>query len=141
MEEGIAPHEAVDGGVWAICPALAALGEAVGVLKIPLERIDMLSVGTAGFPTLIDDPSVQGKLGWATRAPNLLMNAQLDATLLYMKQLLGDRFVRVDDHRASVSDVDKVESLDPLIGRGVQVGQERSGTVLSRFVNGVKVAP
>ena len=73
----------------------------MGVLKIPLERIDMLSVGTAGFPTLVDEPGVQGKPGWATRTPDLPMNAQLDATLLYMKQLPGDRLVRVDDDRAS----------------------------------------
>ena len=141
VEEEIAPYEAVDGGVWAICPAVAALGEAVGILKIPLERIDMLSVGTAGFPTLIDEPRVQGKLGWATRAPDLLMNAQLDATLSCMKQLLGDRFVRVDDDRARVEGLDETESLDLLIGRGVHVGQEHSATVLSRFVNGVNAAP
>ena len=50
VDDAIAPHEAVDGGVWANCPAAAALGEALGVLKIPLDRVEILSVGTAGMP-------------------------------------------------------------------------------------------
>jgi len=59
VDDGVVPHEAVDGGIWANCPAVVALGEAVGVLKIPLDRIDMLSIGTAGRPAFVADPAAQ----------------------------------------------------------------------------------
>ena len=35
----------VDGGVWANCPALVGLVEAVSFLNVPLEQIDILSIG------------------------------------------------------------------------------------------------
>jgi len=82
-----APPEAADGGIWANCPALAALGEAVSVLKIPLDRIDMLSVGTAGMPAFV--AGAQGLVGWGPKAPALFMNSQMDATLSHIRQLLG----------------------------------------------------
>jgi patatin-like phospholipase/acyl hydrolase len=91
VDDSIAPQEAVDGGVWANCPAVAALGEAVGVLKIPLDRIDMLSVGTAGMPVFVSDPATQGVVGWGPKAPDLFMNSQIDATLRYAEQFLGER--------------------------------------------------
>lgn len=141
VDDPIAPQEAVDGGVWANCPALAALGEAVGVLKIPLNRIDMLSVGTAGMLTFVADPSAQGLVGWGPKAPDLFMNSQMDATLCYIEQLLGERFLRVDDHRPRVQTMDNPDDLDFLIGRGAKVGEDVAQHVLSRFVNGVGAAP
>ena len=138
---GITEHAAVDGGVWANCPALAAVSEAVNVLKIPLERIDVLSIGTASLPALIDNPDLQGKIGWASRAPDLLMNAQLDATLFYLKELLGDRFVRIDDGKACVEELDSLKFLELLIGRGVLAGAENANAVRARFINGVVAAP
>jgi patatin-like phospholipase/acyl hydrolase len=141
VDDSIAPQEAVDGGVWANCPAVAALGEAVGVLKIPLDRIDMLSVGTAGMPVFVTDPAAQGLIGWAPKAPDLFMNSQMDATLLYVEQLLGRRFVRVDDTRARVQAMDDPNDLDFLIGRGAKVGEDFAVEVMARFVNGVGAAP
>lgn len=48
----IAESNYFDGGVWANCPAMAAIVEAVCYLGVPLGRIDVLSVGTTeGWPT------------------------------------------------------------------------------------------
>lgn len=141
VDDPIAPQEAVDGGVWANCPAVAALGEAVGVLKIPLDRIDMLSVGTAGMPVFVSDPAAQGLVGWGPKAPDLFMNAQMDATLCYIAQLLGDRFVRIDDKRPRVQAMDNPNDLGFLIGRGAKAGEDVAKEVLARFVNGVSAAP
>ena len=141
VDDPIAPQEAVDGGVWANCPALAALGEAVNVLGIPLNRIEMLSVGTAGLPTFVDNPAKQGLIGWAPKAPNLFMNSQMEATLSHSRQLLRERFLRVDDPQPRVQTMDNPEDLDFLIGRGANIGEEEAERVLSRFLNGVKTTP
>ena len=141
VDDAIAPQEAVDGGVWANCPALAALGEAIGILKIPLERVEMLSVGTAGLPAFVDAPRVEGELGWAARAPNLFMNSQMEATKLYMSQLLGSRFLRIDDKELRKEEMDNPNDLNFLIARGVKVGKDSATDVMARFVNGVSAAP
>ncbi len=134
------PHEAVDGGVWANCPALAALGEAVDVLRIPLDRIEMLSVGTTGTPSLIGKPTVAtGKLGWASRAPDLLMKAQMQAVLCQVEQLLGKRFLRVDD-AAATNGLDDLGSMDMLVNKGAKVAEANYDAVVSRFINGVMAA-
>jgi patatin-like phospholipase/acyl hydrolase len=141
VDDAIAPQEAVDGGVWANCPAVAALGEAVGVLKIPLDRIDMLSVGTAGMPAFVENPTLEGKLGWAAKAPDLFLNAQMDSTLSYVGQLLDSRFMRIDDSRARVQTLDDPNELAFLIGRGAKVGEDSAKNVIARFLNGVNATP
>ena len=140
VKAGIAPHEAVDGGVWANCPALVAIGEAFHVLNVPLDRMDLLSIGTAGLPSLIAGPGIQGLAGWAGRAPDLILNAQLEAAIQQATQLLGDRFLRVDDHQPRVQGLDESNRLDYLIDRGVEIAKRYAGTVMSRFVNGVPAA-
>lgn len=134
-------YEAVDGGVWANCPVLAALSEAVGVLKVPLDRIDMLSVGTTDVPSIIGSPKVfTGQLGWAKRAPNLLMKAQIQAALSQAKGLLGDsRFLRVDDS-AATRGLDDVPAIQMLISKGAEVGESTFSEVNTRFINGLPAA-
>lgn len=140
VDDLLAPHEAVDGGVWANCPAMAAIGEATGVLKIPLDRIDLLSVGTAGLPVIVDAPASSGVKGWALKAANLFMNSQMEATLLYARQLLGeDRFVRVDEPR--IEGLDDLSTLDFLTGRGVEIAKQYHDVVWTRFLNGSHVRP
>jgi hypothetical protein len=142
VDDAVAPHESVDGGIWANCPAVAAVGEAVSVLKIPLDRIDVLSVGTAAMAAHIGNPDVQGQAGWAAKAPDLFMNSQMDATLSYMRQLLGpDRFLRVDDERPRIQAMDNPDDLDFLINRGAKLGEDFAASVMQRFLNGVQAAP
>ncbi len=142
VDDLIAPHEAVDGGVWANCPAMAALSEAVGVLKIPLDRIDMLNLGTAGFAPILDPPSNSGLSGWALKAADLFLKSQGQATLHYARQLLGDgHFLRVDDPERTVEDLDNPDKLEYLIGRGQQRANDELDAVRDRFLNGNHVRP
>ena len=141
VDDPATPHEAVDGGVWANCPALAALCEAVNILNIPLDRIELLSVGTTGAPSLVGIPKLlTGLLGWAKRAPDLLMKAQMQATLSHVTQLLGDRFHRVDD-AAQTDGLDDVRAVPMLISKGADAAELKYPMVSSRFINGVKAAP
>lgn len=141
VDDPAAPHEAVDGGVWANCPSLAALTEAVGVLGIPLDRIEMLSVGTTGSPSIVGAPKyLTGLLGWAKRAPDLLMKAQQQATLAQTERLLGtQRFVRVDD-AALCDGLDDVRAIPMLINKGAETGEKFFHAVNTRFINGVAAA-
>ena len=138
----IANQTGVDGGVWANCPALAALGEAVHALNVPMSRIDMLSVGTAGLPTFVEKPKKGGKLVWAAKAPDLFMNSQMSATLSHIQQLLGDQhFLRVDDPEPRVETMDQAEDIEFLASRGAVVAERDAAKVMARFLNGVSVSP
>ncbi|MCA2964355.1 MAG: patatin-like phospholipase family protein [Acidobacteriaceae bacterium] len=140
VDDRVAPHEAVDGGVWANCPALAAIAEAVGPLRIPLRRIQLLSLGTAGFSPVIDPPADAGVSGWAGSAANLFLQSQMQATLHHAAQLLGpDAFLRIDDPQPTVEDLDDPQKLPYLISRGQQCADSHRDLVQRRFLNGHRV--
>lgn len=139
VEDLINKYEAVDGGVWANCPAMVALCEAVNILNWPLNRIEMLSVGTTSAPSLVGQPFLlTGLLGWAKRAPDLFMKTQMQSTLEYAEKLLGNRFLRVDD-TAQTTGLDDVNSVPMLINKGVEIADRYYEKVQSRFFNGVPV--
>jgi len=48
VDDDIAIQSYLDGGLWANNPILPAITEAIRYLKVPLDRIDVLSVGTMG---------------------------------------------------------------------------------------------
>jgi uncharacterized protein len=135
----------VDGGVWANCPALAAVVEAVHFLKIPLDRIEVLSIGTTYAPDSVRDLTGAGFVGWGTRIVRLLMNAQGEAAWKQAMLLVGrERFLRVDcETRPGDYALDSVKEIDALaaLGRGKAVEKEILEPVRARFLNGVKTAP
>lgn len=140
VDDPVAPHEAVDGGVWANCPAMAAIAEAVGPLRIPLSRIQLLSLGTAGFFPVIDPDPAAGVSGWALQAPNLFLQSQVQGTLHHAERLLGpDAFVRIDDPQPTVSDLDAPQKLPYLISRGQHCADSHRELVRRRFLNGQRV--
>jgi uncharacterized protein len=62
VENMIASTSFFDGGVWANCPAMAAIVEAVCYLGVPLNRIDVLSIGTTEEPFTVKN---KAQAGWA----------------------------------------------------------------------------
>lgn len=96
------PHPLVDGGVFANQPALSGFAEAMG-LGWPANEIRVLSLGT-GYQTRsyhLEDVKDWGPVNWihpGKGAPiiSILMHGQADATNWQMRQILGDKFTRLD---------------------------------------------
>ena len=130
-----------DGGVWANCPAMAAIVEAVCYLDVPLDRIDVLSIGTTVEPFTVKMMAAAGIMRWGRTLIALLMNAQVDSAVQHAQQLVGEpRFLRINTITSpgmySLDNVDEIESL-------ISLGNKRASDpsvlyqVKSRFLNGV----
>ncbi|MEI8140359.1 MAG: CBASS cGAMP-activated phospholipase [bacterium] len=134
-----------DGGVWANCPAMAAIVEAVCYLRIPMDRIDVLSVGTTEEPFTVRKQTRAGIFRWSRKLLKLFMNAQEESSLRHARLLAGEpRFLRVN-----VMTSPKSYSLDgpKEIGELADLGNRAAldpvvlGQVKSRFLNGVAITP
>lgn len=141
----IAESSFFDGGVWANCPAMAAIVEAVCYLGVSLDRVDVLSVGTTDEPFTVRTKLRSGVIGWNKQLLDILMNAQAEIAIKHAQLLAGEpRFLRVN-----VVTVPGTYSLDgpKEIGELAQLGKleaekpEVLSQVYSRFLNGVSVTP
>ena len=88
----------IDGGVWANCPALVGVIEAVSKLGKPLECIRVLSIGTTTAPYSVSSWLREGGLLlWARKVAPLLLQAQTAGIVGECQVLLGkERFRRID---------------------------------------------
>ena len=130
-----------DGGVWANCPALAAIIEAVCYLEVPLDRIDVLSIGTTEEPFTVKSMAQSGVVGWGKTLLSLLMSAQVDFVVDHAQKLVTEaRFLRVNTMTSpGMYALDKASEIENLISLG---NKRASGPsvlyqVKSRFLNGV----
>jgi hypothetical protein len=140
---------------------LAAIVEATCYLGIPLDRIDILSVGTTEEPFTARKLTRSGIFGWAAKLVPLLMNAQQGACLEQARLLVGEpqfmrvnrypesggkepRFVRVNTMTKPGSfRLDSPKEIGELadLGEHAASDAETLGKVKSRFLNGVLVCP
>lgn len=143
----VAKSSYFDGGVWANSPAMAAVIESVCFLKIPIERIDLLSVGTTDEPFTVRHQIQAGVFGWLwkKRILELLMNAQQESSLKLTKYLLGTpKFLRINiTTRPGIYRLDSSKEIEELADLGCRAALDTDmlGQVKSRFLNGVSVAP
>lgn len=143
----VAESSYFDGGVWANSPAMAAIVEATCFLRIPLERVDVLSVGTTEEPFTVRKQTRAGVIGWLRkkRILDLLMNVQQESSLKLARQLVSDaRFLRVNRVTAPGSyRLDGPREIDELADLGNLAAQQTEllSQVKSRFLNGVCAAP
>ena len=93
------PHQGssyVDGGVWANCPVLAAITEAVCFLNVPLDDIRVLSIGTTSAPFNIAENKNAGALQWNVGMINLMFEGQAESARAQARLLLKKRLYRLD---------------------------------------------
>ncbi len=89
----------VDGGLVANAPDLAALTAAIKRWPLPLDRFEVLSIGTAGSAAGGVAATVPSSgAAWASRAMivTLVLSAQERHAVANCKTLLGDRYFRID---------------------------------------------
>jgi patatin-like phospholipase/acyl hydrolase len=143
----VAESSYFDGGVWANSPTMAAIIEAVCFLRIPIERIDVLSVGTTEEPFTMRNHTRAGIIGWLWKKKilDLLMNVQQESALKLTQHLVGaQRFLRVNVMTVPGSySLDGVREIGELadLGNRTALETEILGQVKSRFLNGVFAAP
>lgn len=130
-----------DGGVWANCPVMAAIVEAVCYLEVPLNRIDVLSIGTTSEPFTVKMMAQAGIARWGKTLIELLMNAQVDSALLHAQQLVGEpRFLRINTMaNPGMYSLDNANEIESLITLGNKKASDPTilYQVKSRFLNGV----
>lgn len=132
----------LDGGIWANNPILPALAEAIRHLKIPLDRIDVLSIGTLSSESDFTDQLGKGKGGWARHSADLFFAAQEHGALVLAESFLGPtRHMRVNQQTSDEIKMDDTEAIQDMIQRGNDVGKDRFSEVRSRFFSGEYVDP
>lgn len=125
----------LDGGVWANCPIMVGLLEAMYVLNIPSSDVRILSVGTTDDPFDVSKiKRIGGLLTWGTTAVTLLMRAQTDAAISQAQLIIGDRLLRLDTiTRPGRFTLDDSRGISDLVGLGRFVAKDRFEVVADRF--------
>lgn len=137
VESPIAAARYLDGGIWANNPVLPAIAEAVRHLKVPLDRIDILSVGTMGNEVDFTESLGKGKAGWAPTSADLFFAAQEHASAMLADSLVSlARHLRVNQQTPCEIKLDDKEAIEDMALRAANVGQDSFLTVRSRFLDG-----
>jgi len=136
----------VDGGLWANCPTMVALVEALDFLDQPLEHIKMLSVSTTSSPFRIRNPDKpRGLCAWAWNLRTTMSSGQTQSSVNAAFCLLKKGvFHRVDFPVPDDSfEIDDPRSVGELINMGRQIAElnENKTVVAEHFLNGDKVEP
>jgi patatin-like phospholipase/acyl hydrolase len=72
----------IDGGLWANCPAMVGVVEAMDFLDQARERIRMLSISTTSYPFRLDNPDqLRGLAGWAPKLLDTFMFGQAQSAV------------------------------------------------------------
>ncbi len=164
VPDDIATQSFLDGGIWANNPVLPAIAEAVRHLKVPLDRIDVLSVGTMGNEVDFTKPLVGekvawistalfrgglarsttplrgGKLAWAAASADLFFAAQEHGAAMLANSFLSSaRHLRINQQTPTEIKLDNAEAIADMALRGANVGQDSFVAVRSRFLDGIHV--
>ena len=131
----------LDGGIWANNPILPAIAEAVRYLSIPLDRIDVLSIGTMGSEADFTNVLGKGKAEWAALTADLFFAAQEHAAVRLADSLLSRaRHLRVNQQTPNLIPLDNTKAIAEMAVRGTNVGMDSFEVVRSRFLDGIYVA-
>ncbi len=115
-------------------------------MSVPLERLDVLSVGTTEEPFTARKQTRAGVAGWLRdkKILDLLMKVQQESSWKLAQGLVGEpRFLRVNVPTEPGSySLDSPKEIEALADHGIQKAQETEilTQVKSRFLNGVRAA-
>lgn len=131
----------VDGGVWANCPAMVAITEAVAMLGQSIEDIRLLSVGTTSEPFSIAKHDKASALQWNVGLLDLMFEAQAAAVKAQASVFLGSRMHRIDysatSGRFPMDDASERAINDlAVLGRSEAEKQANLAAVARDFLNG-----
>jgi hypothetical protein len=128
----------IDGGVWANCPAIVGVVEAIAVLGKKPEEIEVLSIGTTAEPFHVSKPRRRfgGFLLWNKGLIDLLLQAQVAAALAQAKLLTGKRAFRINTvvtrGRFTIDDARQIADLQAL---GAREARHCEDEVSRRFLD------
>jgi uncharacterized protein len=135
----------IDGGVWANCPTMVGIVEAVAFCGQRLEDIHVLSVSTTNYPFRIAEPvHLGGLLGWGQKVIETFMFGQAQGAVAQASCLLRDRFHRIDYITESrIYAMDDAKAVGELISLGRGEGEKfaHRQVVREKFLNGIPATP
>lgn len=125
----------IDGGVWANCPVMLGLVEAISRLEWPREQIDVLSIGTTSEPFHIGEAKQNGGIAnWNKGIVDVFQEAQGKGMLGMARALTGNSMTRIDvvtrPGRFALDGSDEVQNLKAL---GENSARQFLGQVEERF--------
>jgi hypothetical protein len=126
----------LDGGVWANCPAMVGLTEATANLGWPIDRIEILSIGTTAEPFDVSRKRRRGGIAqWNRGLVELLMAAQVRGTLGLASALTRHRIRRIDvTTRRGRFSLDNAEEIPELRALGENSARQVAQTICAQFL-------
>jgi hypothetical protein len=135
----------LDGGVWANCPALVGVIEAIHFLQKSASEIDVLTIGTVSQPFAVSaGRRLGGIFQWNAGLVELTMRGQAESALAMAKLLLSGAVYRIDATACPGRfAMDDARGIRDLIALGDGEGRNKANleAVTERFVNSVGVEP
>jgi patatin-like phospholipase/acyl hydrolase len=130
----------IDGGLWANCPTMVGIVEAVGFCGQKLEDVHVLSISTTNYPFSIAEPiQLGGLLNWSRKVIETFMFGQVQGAVAQATCLLRDRFHRIDyitEPRIYAMDDAKAVQELIVLGQGEAEKIEHRQVVREQFLNG-----
>ncbi len=134
----------IDGGLWANCPAMVGLVEALSFLDRQPEQVRILSLSTTSYPFRLERPEqLRGLVGWAPKLIDTLMFGQAQAAVNMTSCLLRHGLFHRIDHQVppKTFQLDKAACVKELIAMGRQIAElnENMDVVKKSFLDGQTV--
>jgi len=131
----------IDGGLWANCPAMVGVVEALDFLGQAPRDVRMLSLSTTSYPFRLDQPEkARGLVGWAPKLIDTFMFGQAQAAANMAGSLLRQGVFHRIDYLVPPRTfrLDKAACAGHLIAMGRQVAElnENMDVVRKFFLNG-----
>ena len=136
----------IDGGLWANCPAMVGVVEALDFLgKVP-EHIRMLSLSTTSYPFRLDNPAeLRGLVGWAPKIIDTFMFGQAQAAVNMAFCLLRRGVFHRIDYKVPPQTfaMDSASCAGQLSAMGRQIAElnENMSIIKEQFLNSQRVEP